>query len=83
MKPRDIGLVSRQTEYFIIIAFIVAVVGAISYAYNYAKNSNSTMESFGGNGNKHKLRFHGSYPKAPVVCLAGSSKIPCTAFSGA
>ena len=82
MKPRDIGLVSRQTEYFIIIAFIVAVVGAISYAYNYAKNSNSTMESFGGIHGK-KLMFHGSYPKAPVVCLAGSSKIPCTAFSGA
>mgnify|MGYP007082916973 CR=1 FL=1 len=77
MKPRDIGLVSRQTECFIIIALIVAaVVGAISYARNYAKNS--TMESFGG-----KLMFHGSYPKAPVVCLAGSSKIPCTAFSGA
>ena len=82
MKPRDIGLVSRQTEYFIIIAFIVAVVGAISYAYHYAKNSNSTMESFGGIHGK-KLMFHGSYPKAPVVCLAGSSKIPCTAFSGA
>ncbi len=27
--------------------------------------------------------FHGSGPSAPVVCLAGSSKIPCTAFSGA
>ena len=27
--------------------------------------------------------FRGSYPSAPVVCLAGSSKIPCTAFSGA
>lgn len=27
--------------------------------------------------------FHGSYPSAPVVCSAGGSKIPCTAFSGA
>ena len=27
--------------------------------------------------------FHGSYPEAPVVCLAGSGKIPCTAFSAA
>lgn len=27
--------------------------------------------------------FHGSYPEAPVVCLAGASKIPCTAFSAA
>ena len=27
--------------------------------------------------------FRGSYPSPPVVCLAGSSKIPCTAFSGA
>ena len=79
MKPRDIGLVSRQTECFIIIALIVAaVVGAISYARNYAKNS--TMESFGGGG---KLMFHGSYPKAPVVCLAGNKHVQCTAFSGA
>ena len=30
-----------------------------------------------------KLMFNGSYPKAPVVCLAGTSKIPCTAVSGA
>ena len=83
MKPRDIGLVSRQTESFmmsfIIFALIVAVVvGAISYAHNYAKNS--TMESFGGGG---KLMFHGSYPKAPVVCLAGNKHVQCTAFSGA
>ena len=27
--------------------------------------------------------FRGSYPSASVVCLAGSSKIPCTAFSAA
>ena len=27
--------------------------------------------------------FHGSGPSAPVVGLAGSSKIPFTAFSGA
>ena len=27
--------------------------------------------------------FRGSYPTPPIVCLAGSSKIPCTAFSGA
>ncbi len=27
--------------------------------------------------------FRGSYPSPPVVCLAGHSKIPCTAFSGA
>ena len=27
--------------------------------------------------------FNGSGPSAPMVCLAGSSKIPCTAFSGA
>ena len=30
-----------------------------------------------------KLMFNGSYPSAPVVCLAGNSKIPCTAFSSA
>lgn len=27
--------------------------------------------------------FHGSNATPPVVCLAGSSKIPCTAFSAA
>jgi hypothetical protein len=27
--------------------------------------------------------FRGSYPSAPVMCLADSSKIPCTAFSAA
>ena len=27
--------------------------------------------------------FHGSNATAPVVCLAGNSKIPCTAFSTA
>lgn len=27
--------------------------------------------------------FHGSNATAPVVCLAGNSKIPCTAFSAA
>jgi len=34
------------------------------------------MESFRG-----KVRFNGSYPTAPVVCLAGNKRIPCTAFS--
>ena len=27
--------------------------------------------------------FHGSGPSAPIVCSAGGSKIPCTAFSAA
>ena len=36
----------------------------------------SFMEPFRG-----KVRFNGSYPTAPVVCLAGNKRIPCTAFS--
>ena len=38
----------------------------------------------------HRLRarrggnmFHGSNATAPVVCVAGGNKIPCTAFSSA
>jgi hypothetical protein len=31
--------------------------------------------------NQDTLMFNGSYPSPPVVCLAGNSKIPCTAFS--
>ena len=54
-----------------------AVIGAIAYAFH----KNATLETFGNNG--RKLMFHGSYPSAPVVCLAGKSKIPCTAFSAA
>ena len=40
------------------------------------------MEPFKGKG-KGTLRFNGSYPSAPVVCLAGKKHIPCTAFSAA
>jgi hypothetical protein len=62
-----------------------ALIGAIACAFY--KNA---RESFRGRGHrqynnkdKHNLMFRGSYPSAPVVCLAGSSKIPCTEFSGA
>jgi hypothetical protein len=39
------------------------------------------MEPFKGNKGNGKLMFNGSYPSAPVVCLAGNKHIPCTAFS--
>ena len=64
----------KQTE--IVCMLLLIAAAAIAYTYH-----NATLESFGNNG--RKLRFHGSYPSAPVVCLAGKRKIPCTAFSAA
>jgi hypothetical protein len=60
-----------------------ALIGAIACAFY--KNA---KESFQGrrqhkNKDKNNLMFHGSYPSAPVVCLAGNKHIPCTAFSSA
>jgi hypothetical protein len=68
MKPH------HQMMAFMILA--VAIVGYVVYP--------RIMEPFKGNdkgNNKGKLLFNGSYPSPPVVCLAGNSKIPCTAFS--
>jgi hypothetical protein len=62
----------HQMMAFMILA--VAIVGYVVYP--------RIMEPFKGNGKgKGKLLFNGSYPSPPVVCLAGNSKIPCTAFS--
>jgi hypothetical protein len=66
----------HQMMAFMILA--VAIVGYVVYP--------RIMEPFKGKGNgndkgKGKLLFNGSYPSPPVVCLAGNSKIPCTAFS--
>jgi len=87
MKQRDIGLVSRET----MMAFGLIVVALIGYMM-YPR----MMEPYMGNGNGHtmysrmmmepskgngNLMFNGSYPCAPVACLAGNGKIPCTAFS--
>jgi len=66
----------------------VVLVGAIARAFY--KEGTRMMETFNGrngsngsngNGRNRKLMFNGSYPTAPVVCLAGNSHIPCTAFS--
>ena len=58
---------------------VVALVG-----YAFYTQGTQLMESFKGKDKgKGKLMFNGSYPSAPVVCLAGNSKIPCTAFSSA
>jgi hypothetical protein len=67
MKPH------HQMMAFMILA--VAIVGYVVYA-----QGPRMMEQFKGKG-KGKLMFNGSYPSAPVVCLAGNNKIPCTAFS--
>lgn len=59
-----------------------ALILAVTYFYN---GEHAIMESFQRNqrnqSNQGKLMFNGSYPSPPVVCLAGNSKIPCTAFS--
>ena len=77
-----------RTETFICMLLAAAVILAVAYAlYN---GEHAIKESFqhrqrnqANQGNQGKLMFNGSYPRAPVVCLAGSSKIPCTAFSSA
>jgi hypothetical protein len=76
MKQRDIGLISSETMMAIGL-IVVALVG-------YTMYSRMMLEPFkcNGNGNGNgNLMFNGSYPCAPVACLAGNGKIPCTAFS--
>jgi hypothetical protein len=78
---RDIGIVSRRTEMYACGLIASAVIVAVACAFY--KN---VKESFQGNSNqgnqrKGKLMFNGSYPSAPVVCLAGNKHVPCTAFS--
>jgi hypothetical protein len=64
------------------VAVLFLAVTLIVCAF-YAQGT-QMMEPFKGKGKgKGTLRFNGSYPSAPVVCLAGNSKIPCTAFSSA
>jgi hypothetical protein len=71
MKQRDIGLVSRET----MMAFGIIVAALIGYVV-YVQGPRM-MESFKGN----KVNKNASPHAYPVVCLAGNSKIPCTAFS--
>jgi hypothetical protein len=73
---RDIGIVSRRTEMYACGLIASAVIVAVACAFY--KN---VKESFQGNQRKGKLMFNGSYPSAPVVCLAGNKHVPCTAFS--
>lgn len=67
----------KQTEIIACMLIAAAVIGAIAYTFHV----NATLETFGNNG--RRLMFRGSYPSAPVVCLAGDKHIPCTAFSAA
>ena len=71
MKQRDIGLVSRET----MMAFGIIVAALIGYVV-YVQGPRM-MESFKAN----KANKNASPHAYPVVCLAGNSKIPCTAFS--
>ena len=66
----------KQPEMACMLLIAAAVIGAIAYTFH-----NATLETFGNNG--RKLRFNGSYPIAPFMCLAGKRKIPCTEFSAA
>jgi hypothetical protein len=60
----------------------VLILAAALIVCAFYTQGTQMMEPFKGKG-KGKLMFNGSYPSAPVVCLAGNSKIPCTAFSSA
>ena len=62
------------------IAVLILAAALIGCAF-YTQGT-QMMEPFKGRG-KGKLMFNGSYPSAPVVCLAGDKHIPCTAFSAA
>ena len=73
-RDRDIGIVSRQTMMTMCAIIAAAVIGAVAYAFH----KNVKLETF---GNNTRFRFNGSGPTAPITCLAGGSKIPCTAFS--
>jgi hypothetical protein len=80
MKQRDNGLVSRET----MMAFGIIVTALIGYVV-YVQGPRM-MESFKGNkgntgNNANKVNKNASPHAYPVVCLAGNSKIPCTAFS--
>lgn len=78
---RDIGLVSRRTEMYACGLITSAIIVAVVYAFY--KNSKEPFQGNPNQGNqiKGKLMFNGSYPSAPVVCLAGNKHVPCTAFS--
>ena len=62
------------------IAVLILAAALIGCAF-YTQGT-QMMEPFKGRG-KGKLMFNGSYPSAPVVCLAGNKHVPCTAFSAA
>ena len=75
-----------RTDTFICMFLAAAVILAVAYAFYNGEHA--ITESFqrrhcnqGNQGNQGTLMFNGSYPCAPVVCAAGNSKIPCTAFS--
>ena len=74
LKPYTSIMKHHQMMAFMILA--AALVGYMVYA-----QGTQMMESFKGNKSNGKLMFNGSYPSAPVVCLAGNKHIPCTAFS--
>ena len=86
MKNRDIGLVSRQTMMTMCaIIAAAAVIGALACAFykNVKLETFGNNGSNGSNGSNTSFGFNGSGPSAPIVCSAGGSKIPCTAFSAA
>jgi hypothetical protein len=63
------------------------LIAASLIVYMLYVQGRGMVESFKGNngnkGNKGKWLFNASPHAYPVVCLAGDSKIPCTAFSSA
>jgi len=68
-----------RTETILCMLIAAAVILAVAYAFYDGEHA--ITESFQPkNKDKNNLMFNGSYPTPPVVCLAGNSKIPCTAF---
>ena len=73
-------IIMHMTPMRIFIAFIVSFIAIAAVAYAFHKNA--TAEAFRARHRTPPL-FNGSYPRAPIVCLAGDKQIPCTAFSSA
>lgn len=70
-----------RTEPILCMLLAAAVILAVAYAYNGEHAITESFQAKNKDKDKNNLMFNGSYPSPPVVCLAGNSKIPCTAFS--
>lgn len=71
-----------RTELIMCMLLAAAVILAVAYAFYDGEHAiTESFQAKNKDKDKNNLMFNGSYPSPPVVCLAGNSKIPCTAFS--